>query len=326
MCGEHAGTHFKAILDFVLISQKERKNPRYGSIKLKDPKSPVYDGYAIDAGTDMRSIFKWLKTVGADDFEPLENDVTLPLPTYCDPSVITPDMDANAADSKISAYAFGATDYDSICQAIYKNKVVLLLIKCDAGFWGTTTPTFTNPLYGHFIVADGYDENGIRIIDSAEPNDSYAVKMVNKQYLTTQFFLEGGTAIDLAPEEVQKLIQSIPTVTNDIVNAPVAPTVKIDLLTQVLAVLKSLASLLLPKVGASPQNMNNAFSLSKADAISVAKGLGIALAGAALTYLTSYISNTNFGVYTPVVVAGWSVIVNFVRKFVPNTATPSSAS
>ena len=54
------------------------------------------------------------------------------------------------------------------------------------------------------------------------------------------------------------------------------------------------------------------------------KGLGIALAGAALTYLTSYISGANFGAYTPVVVALWSVVVNFARKYVPDT-TPTAA-
>ncbi len=66
--------------------------------------------------------------------------------------------------------------------------------------------------------------------------------------------------------------------------------------------------------------MSNAYSFSKADLIAVAKGLGIAVLGAALTYLSSYFTNTNFGVYTPVVVAGWSVIVNLLRKFVTNTA------
>jgi hypothetical protein len=41
----------------------------------------------------MTAIFKWLQQGGADDYEPLENDITLPLATYCDPSVITPAMD-----------------------------------------------------------------------------------------------------------------------------------------------------------------------------------------------------------------------------------------
>jgi Peptidase_C39 like family len=207
MCGEHAGSHLKLLLDYYATTGqlKVRKNPRYGSIKLKTPSSPVYDGYAIDAGTDMRSIFKWLKNVGADDYDPLENDVTLPLTQYCDQSVVTPAMDANAATGKISNYAFGLADFDSLCQYIFQNKAVLLLIKCDDGFWGTKTPTFTNAKYGHFIVAYGYDESGVYVIDSADPEDAHAFKFIAKQYITSEFFLESGTAVNVPPSVKQAL-------------------------------------------------------------------------------------------------------------------------
>lgn len=36
--------------------------------------------------------------------------------------------------------------------------------------------------------------------------------------------------------------------------------------------------------------------------------------GAGLTYLTEYVITGDFGQMTPVVVAGWSVLVNYVRK------------
>ena len=65
--------------------------------------------------------------------------------------------------------------------------------------------------------------------------------------------------------------------------------------------------------------MSKAFSISSPEFISVLKGLGIAVGGAALTYLSSYIAHTDFGAYTPVVVALWSVVVNFARKFIPST-------
>jgi hypothetical protein len=199
-CGQHAGTHFKAILDFNASNgaTQERKSPRFGVIEMKTPGSPVSDGYPITAGTDMRAIFKWLQQVGAADFEPLENNITLPVTEYCNPSLITPEIKANAAQSVIANYAFGNTDFESLCQLIYAKKVVLLLIKCDDGLWGTGTPTFTHPMYGHFVVADGYDENHIRIIDSADPNDALAVKMIAKQYITPTFIYESGTAIDPA--------------------------------------------------------------------------------------------------------------------------------
>ena len=74
-CGEHAGTHFQAILEHQ-GGVNNRFSPRYGAIKLKDPKSPLYDGYAIDAGTTTTAIFKWLQKAGANSYEPLENDLT----------------------------------------------------------------------------------------------------------------------------------------------------------------------------------------------------------------------------------------------------------
>jgi hypothetical protein len=204
-CGEHAGAHFKAILDNVASGAVERKSPRYGAIKLKSPSSPVYDGIAIADGTTMTAIFKWLEKVGADDYEPLENDVTLPLATYCEASAVTPAMDADAAASLIGSYAFGATDFASICQAIYQNKAVILLIKCDDGFWGTATPTFTTPTYGHFVVAYGYDGAGIYVVDSADPQNEFAFKHILAHYITPTFFFESGTAIDLPPAVKQAL-------------------------------------------------------------------------------------------------------------------------
>lgn len=235
-CGEHAGTHLKAILDHQ-TGAVERKTPRYGVIKLKDPASPLRDPYAIDAGTDMPSIFKWLQKAGAADFEPLENPVTDPDAVYCDPSLVTPDIDANAAQSKISSYAFCEANYESICQAIYQNKAVILLIKCDSGFWHTKNPTFTTPEYGHFITAYAYDENGIYIVDSADPDDTNAFKFIAKEYITPTFFYEAGTAIDLSPSV--KAIAIHPTLT---------PEEKTSIIQQILTDISQAVSLIKQEV------------------------------------------------------------------------------
>ena len=61
--------------------------------------------------------------------------------------------------------------------------------------------------------------------------------------------------------------------------------------------------------------MSKKYTLNKEDLKSIGKGLLIACGGAALTYLTDAISAIDFGIYTPAVVAFWSVVVNIVRKW-----------
>ena len=56
--------------------------------------------------------------------------------------------------------------------------------------------------------------------------------------------------------------------------------------------------------------------MNKDQLMSVAKGAGIAAAGAALTYLSQWASNTDFGSASVVVAAILSVATNAVRKWV----------
>jgi hypothetical protein len=60
---------------------------------------------------------------------------------------------------------------------------------------------------------------------------------------------------------------------------------------------------------------NGRFSLNVADWLKIGKGALIASAGAGLTYLSANVMGTDFGMYTPVVVAGWSIFVNLAKKF-----------
>ena len=57
------------------------------------------------------------------------------------------------------------------------------------------------------------------------------------------------------------------------------------------------------------------FQLDKTDLSKLGKGLLIAAGGAILTYLSSWASSTDFGTYTPAVVAMLAVVVNFGRKY-----------
>ena len=59
----------------------------------------------------------------------------------------------------------------------------------------------------------------------------------------------------------------------------------------------------------------NKFTFTKENLIKIAKGAGIAVGGALLTYLTQYISSTDFGQWTPVVVALGGIIINAGREF-----------
>lgn len=59
---------------------------------------------------------------------------------------------------------------------------------------------------------------------------------------------------------------------------------------------------------------NMTFPYGKLDLLKIARGLGIALAGAALTYLLQVVSHTSFGMYTPLVMAVASTVVNGAIK------------
>lgn len=56
-------------------------------------------------------------------------------------------------------------------------------------------------------------------------------------------------------------------------------------------------------------------SFTKENLIKIAKGAGIAVGGALLTYLAQFISDTDFGQWTPVVVAVGAVLINAGREF-----------
>lgn len=62
------------------------------------------------------------------------------------------------------------------------------------------------------------------------------------------------------------------------------------------------------------------FKLNQIDWKKWGKGLLIAMCGAGMTYLSEIVLKIDFGVFTPMAVAGWSAAVNFIRKFFTNYA------
>jgi len=61
------------------------------------------------------------------------------------------------------------------------------------------------------------------------------------------------------------------------------------------------------------------FWLSQYDWKKIGRGAIIATVGALLTYVTEQIPGFDFGEYTPMVVAFWSIFSNAIWKFMSNT-------
>jgi hypothetical protein len=60
------------------------------------------------------------------------------------------------------------------------------------------------------------------------------------------------------------------------------------------------------------------YTFTKEGMKKVAIGAGITAGGALLTYLTEVIGNIDLGPWTPIVVSGWSILVNIARKYIQN--------
>jgi len=68
-----------------------------------------------------------------------------------------------------------------------------------------------------------------------------------------------------------------------------------------------------------PKEGSKKFSLNKEDLRRVAVGAGVAASGAVLTYLSDAIPSVDWGVWTPIIVAGFSILSNLVRKWMTGT-------
>lgn len=64
--------------------------------------------------------------------------------------------------------------------------------------------------------------------------------------------------------------------------------------------------------------MSKQFRLNKEDGLKIAKGAGIAVGGALLTYIAQLIPNVDFGAYSALCVAIFSILINAGIKFLQN--------
>lgn len=167
-CGAHSGAGLNGILE------GKRFSPRYTWANIK-----TFDGWPIESGTDIRSIFKSLKNTGTSEFGLLGNDVAIPLTSYAAPK-LTDAMNQSAAKNRASGYGF-ADDFTfkGLKQYIYDHGAIVLLFRIGREFW-TAPNGLTSwdekdilPLRppavvtsGHFVICHSYDEQYIYFLNS----------------------------------------------------------------------------------------------------------------------------------------------------------------
>lgn len=208
-CGAHAYATIQNILRTAETGQPVATSPRFFWTEVKK-----IDGLPLAVGTTSRALMQVASDTGICDFTLTGNNVELPLQDYA-ALPITQAMLDNAQPRIISAYAFldkglflkSSLTPDSIKQAIYQNKAVLLCLQVDQGWFGTNNPTFTTKKWGHFVVAAGYDANGIYIIDSTEADFHFSIKYIDLKYF--DFLVEAATVVDVPQATVQKLTQEL---------------------------------------------------------------------------------------------------------------------
>jgi hypothetical protein len=166
-CGAHAGAELK---DLALNS---RFSPRFTWYDIKR-----FDNSPLDAGTDIRSIFKSITKDGTLSFNLLGNDVTLTEDAYAHP-VITRPMRLDSAGHAGMGYGFiNDLTFNGIKQFISDHGPTILLLRVGAEWW--TAPNGTASwlekdilpirppaavVSGHFVTAHSYDEQYIYFVN-----------------------------------------------------------------------------------------------------------------------------------------------------------------
>jgi hypothetical protein len=169
-CGAHAGT---ALMNVLFPGKIFCPKFLWKIIK-------TFDGFGLNDGTDMRSIFKALQKPdpsgpdanairGVCELSLLDNSLEGSIEQYSDISEVTPTMISNAKQYQIDKYGFIDTpNMAQIKQAISTYKAVLLLVDCGDGWWLPSWGPQNNPLHvgnlvgHHFICATEY---GLVIVD-----------------------------------------------------------------------------------------------------------------------------------------------------------------
>jgi hypothetical protein len=229
-CGGHAGSALVTFLAMLDLSPKFL----WKQIRLIDKRT-------ADEGTDMRSIFKALQSVGDCRETLCRNDLESDYFKYTDPSTITDEMLNDAYPHGIASYAFTENpSMERLKQAIFQFKAVIARVECGSGWYtdkngkGSWREQDVLPLRlgqfdsGHFIVLYGYDEKYIYFRNSwgrewGRSGDGY----FDASYLP--HVTEIGTAIP-GPSKKQQLVSlyqqlvlTLSSIVGELLKRPSAP-------------------------------------------------------------------------------------------------------
>ncbi len=161
-CGAHAGAFLDSKLQTDKTGSVQSLSPKYLWDQIKQ-----IDGFSLEEGTDMRSIFRSLVNTGDCDLSLLANDPGNSIQNYSSIRNVTDVMRYNAYQKDLQNYAFiNNPTWDQIKQAIFQNKAVLALVDIGDGWWlpdwqHVLPITLGKKVGHHFVTLHSYDLNRI---------------------------------------------------------------------------------------------------------------------------------------------------------------------
>ena len=162
-CSGFSGSHLAQMLQHNdPTAEQVELSPAFFWKKIK-----AIDGFPIESGSSSQAIFKVLASRGVARYGSVSEDITQDDISFAFDNS-TEEVTEEAHKRICGSYGFKARpSFYDIKQAINLKGGAILLLRGDNGFWGTKYPTFAKRDWGHFVVAWGWSENGIWIVDSA---------------------------------------------------------------------------------------------------------------------------------------------------------------
>lgn len=193
-CGSCSGTELKSLQDGGDYSFE------YLWKKIK-----TLDGISAESGTTLDCIMKALNKFGVCSSSLLQSDTSLSIDSFASEEGITGQMDKDALNHRVGAYAFSwSPSFEDIKKAIYNHKAVILLLRIGSEWWIPSyqekdiLPLKTDKpvISGHFVTAFAYDKDYIYFINHWDTNwGRNGIGYFGSDYASR--VIEIGTAVDL---------------------------------------------------------------------------------------------------------------------------------